>query len=58
MISLKTKEPGGESYVYAKIDTLAMDKQTPGYKDILIQNTLLPETGLNIMYLNLFGTDR
>ena len=58
IVALKTKEPGGESYVYAKIDDPNATDLIPGYKDILVQNTLLPETGLNIMYLNLFGTDR
>ena len=58
IVELQTTEPGGESFITARINALTLSGQTPGYKDILVQDSLLPETGLNVMYLNLFGTDR
>lgn len=56
--SLKTKEKGGIWYVYASINDLALEQQSPAYQKIVIQEKFLPEKKLNVMYLNLFGSDR
>lgn len=46
-------------YVYATINTgrVPIDKQSPDTLSITIQEKMLPESGLNVMYLNLFGND-
>jgi len=56
---LYSREKGGENYVFAYIDTgvVAFVDQMPGYDSILVQKPLIPTTNLNVLYLNLFGTD-
>ena len=50
-------EPGGTSYVYAIISGVSLWWQSPWYQQITVQKPFLPENNLNVMYLNLFGTD-
>ena len=45
-------------YIYAMIDSTGLAYQQAWYKKITIQDTILPSDKLNIMYLNLFGSDR
>ncbi|MFA5747781.1 MAG: hypothetical protein WC872_01575, partial [Candidatus Absconditabacterales bacterium] len=54
---------GGESYIYAYIkndgvNDITIDEQMPGYQRVIVQDKILPTDKLNILYLNLFGTDR
>lgn len=58
--TLTSKQPGGEGYVFAYIATTqrALSEQIPGYQKFIVQEHTLPDTNLNVMYLNLFGTDR
>ncbi len=44
-------------FVYAMIDWLSLDEQKPGNLDITVQERILPEEDLNVMYLNIFGSD-
>ncbi|MDD3263232.1 MAG: VCBS repeat-containing protein [Candidatus Absconditabacteria bacterium] len=55
--SSSTKDPGGISYIYAFIDGIPLSDQSPAYKKIIVQETFLPQKNLNVMYLNLFGSD-
>ncbi|MCX6825442.1 MAG: VCBS repeat-containing protein [candidate division SR1 bacterium] len=55
---LSAKKPGGEGYVFAYIKERALSDQTPGYEKFIVQESILPKEKLNVMYLNLFGTDR
>ena len=47
-------------HIYAQIDpqNVPLNKQSPGILSITVQETMLPEEKLNVMYLNLFGGDR
>ena len=45
-------------HIYAYIRTVPMDGQSPDVLSITIQKKMLPEEKLNVMYLNLFGSDR
>ncbi|MCF7835358.1 VCBS repeat-containing protein, partial [Candidatus Gracilibacteria bacterium] len=56
--NLKTKDRGGLGYIFAYIDGVNLNDQSPGYKNIIVQKSIIPTEKLNIMYLNLFGTDR
>lgn len=49
---------GGEGYVFGYIKDRALSDQIPGYQRFIIQESVIPKEKLNIMYLNLFGTDR
>lgn len=49
---------GGEWYVFAYIKDRTLSEQVPGYERFIIQESVLPKEKMNIMYLNLFGTDR
>jgi hypothetical protein len=40
------------------LKNVALDDQIPGYQKIVVQDDLLPKEKLNVMYLNLFGSDR
>lgn len=55
--STNTKEPWGISYLYAFLKWIPVSEQSPAYKKIIVQKTFLPEENLNVMYLNLFGSD-
>jgi hypothetical protein len=55
---LKGKQPGGAGHLFAYLRDTALTEQEPGEQTFFVQNNVLPETGLNVMYLNLFGTDR
>lgn len=57
IFSTKTKSVGGVSYLYAYLDTISFTDQSPDYKKITVQETILPSDKLNVMYLNLFGSD-
>lgn len=54
---IKSKEKGWAGFLYANIDWLNLNEQRPWYKTIMVQDKILPEKDLNIMYLNLFGND-
>lgn len=56
--TITAKSPGGEGYVFAYIKDRQLSDQIPGYQRFIVQDTALPRDKLNIMYLNLFGTDR
>jgi len=56
--TITAKKPGGEGYVFAYIDGRPLADQMPAYERFIIQESILPQSGLNVMYLNLFGTDR
>ena len=45
-------------YVYAYFKTIPLGQQSPDTLKVTIQETMLPEKDLNVMYLNLFGNDR
>ncbi len=49
---------GGEGYVFAYIKDRALTDQMPWYERFIIQDSIIPKDKLNIMYLNLFWTDR
>lgn len=55
--SVKTKEPWWISYIYAFLDSIPLTQQYPAYQKIIVQQNFLPEKNLNVMYLNLFGSD-
>jgi len=55
--SATTQEPGGVAYVFAYIDWVSLSDQSPAYQQVTVQRPFLPEKNLNIMYLNLFGSD-
>ncbi|MFZ2718776.1 MAG: VCBS repeat-containing protein, partial [Candidatus Absconditicoccaceae bacterium] len=55
---ISSKDPGGIGYIFANIDGVNLNNQNPGYETIVVQKTIIPTEKLNIMYLNLFGTDR
>lgn len=46
-------------YIYSTIKTniVPINEQSPGTLTVTIQEKMLPERNLNIMYLNLFGSD-
>ena len=56
--TITAKKPGGEGYVFAYIKDRSLSDQVPGYERFIIQESILPKEKLNIMYLNLFWTDR
>jgi len=45
-------------YIYAMIDGTWLSNQQAWYKKLTVQDTILPKENLNIMYLNIFGSDR
>ena len=49
----------GMNHVYAQIDNniVPLNKQSPGILSVTVQEKMLPEEKLNVMYLNLFGDD-
>lgn len=53
-----TEKPGGSSYIFVYNADLPLHQQSPGIGKIVIQNSVIPKDNLNVMYLNLFGTDR
>jgi len=56
---ITTMEPWGQWFVIAYIDTwvVPLDSQWPWIAEILVQKPMIPEDDLNVMYLNLFGSD-
>lgn len=56
--TLQGKKPWGVWHMFAYLKDVALNAQDPGITDFFVQNRLLPQTWLNVMYLNLFGTDR
>ena len=52
-------DKGGMNHIYAQIDNniVPLNKQSPDILSITIQEKMLPEENLNVMYLNLFGND-
>lgn len=55
---ISSKDPWWVWYIFANIDWLSLNNQNPWYETIVVQKTIIPTEKLNIMYLNLFGTDR
>lgn len=55
--STTTSEPWWMSYLYWILDGVSLVDQSPAYKKILVQESFLPQEDLNVMYLNLFGSD-
>ncbi|MCK9466717.1 MAG: FG-GAP-like repeat-containing protein [Candidatus Absconditabacterales bacterium] len=57
---VKSKEQGGYGFIFGQIMSggIEIEGQKPGAKDIVVQDKILPDKDLNIMYLNLFGNDR
>lgn len=47
-----------EWYFYAILKNISLEQQVPGYQKIVVQEDLLPKEKLNVMYLNLFWSDR
>ncbi len=47
-------------HIYAHINAnqVSLDQQKPATLSITVQENMLPEKNLNVMYLNLFGNDR
>lgn len=56
--TLKGKQPGGAGHLFAYLRDTPLTDQEPAEQTFFVQNNVLPETGLNVMYLNLFWTDR
>jgi len=56
--TLTAKKPGGEGYTFAYIQNRQLSDQMPAYERFIVQESVLPKENLNVMYLNLFGTDR
>ncbi len=54
---INSQEQWGAWFVYALINDLALEEQKPWNAIVTVQNRLLPDEDLNIMYLNLFGSD-
>ncbi len=55
---ISSKEPWWIWYIFANIDWVWLNNQSPWYETIIVQKTIIPTEKLNIMYLNLFGSDR
>lgn len=55
--SIKTQKIWGISYLYALLDWVPLSQQSPWYQKIVVQENFLPQKNLNVMYLNLFGSD-
>lgn len=56
--TITTTGAGGEWYIFAYIKDKVLSEQVPGYERFIIQNSVLPKEKLNVMYLNLFWSDR
>lgn len=56
--TLQAKQPGGVGHLFAYLRDIPLNEQEPAEQSFFIQNNVLPETWLNVMYLNLFWTDR
>ncbi len=56
--TLTSESPGGEGYIFAYVANRPLTEQSPGYERFIVQESILPKEKLNIMYLNLFWTDR
>jgi len=54
---INSKDKWWNGYIYALINNLYLEEQKPWSSNITVQNKILPEEDLNIMYLNLFGSD-
>ncbi|HRX63772.1 MAG TPA: hypothetical protein P5060_01570 [Candidatus Absconditabacterales bacterium] len=54
---INAKDFGASSTIYAMINNLSLNEQKPGYANITVQEKILPTEDLNVMYLNLFGSD-
>lgn len=57
-INFKTKDKWWLWYIFAYIEWVNLNNQDPWYKNITVQKSIIPTNNLNIMYLNLFWTDR
>jgi len=57
--SLQTSSDWGLWFIYAYVDTwiVALDLQKPWIQKIMVQDNFLPDSDVNVMYLNLFGSD-
>ncbi len=55
---ISAKEQWWVWYIFANIDWVNLNDQDPWYETIIVQKAVIPTQKLNIMYLNLFGTDR
>lgn len=53
--TVDTEMPGGEARLYATLP--GVTNAYPDSEHIIVQYDMIPKTGLNIMYLNLFGND-
>ena len=56
--TITSKKPWWEWFVFAYIKDKELKDQIAGYQKFIVQDKVLPEENLNIMYLNIFGTDR
>ncbi len=55
--TLNATSPGGEWYIFGYIKDRTLSDQIPWYEKFIVQESLIPKEKLNILYLNLFGTD-
>ncbi len=52
-----TEEPGWIAYIISYLEGVSIEDPSSDYKQITVQKPFLPEKNLNVMYLNLFGSD-
>lgn len=57
-VSIQTLDPGGRGFLTALIAGVGFNQQSPGFASFNVQNSFIPTDNLNIMYMNLFGSDR
>ena len=58
-LRILARDVGGAGYVTAYLDEdiSPLELQMPGFAEVLVQKDILPTEDLNVMYLNLFGSD-
>jgi len=57
-IEIEGQDPGGRWFVTALINGTSFTQQSPGFAAFNVQNSFIPTDNLNVMYMNLFGSDR
>lgn len=56
-IQVSGVDPGGRGFLTALVEGIPFNRQRPGLQSFVVQNTFIPTENLNVMYMNLFGTD-
>lgn len=56
-LTLRSWTKSGLWTLFARLKTVPLDQQRPAVKKIPVKYSYIPKTRLNVMYLNLFGSD-